>query len=412
MMSTKQFYLLCLIGVTFIGGMVMLLLWRQIKLKSSENKGMLFLSLAMFSWTIVGVYKFYDPPMPSLVNAINDRILSAFSNLFVLASLPYFPSVFEGLKERFTFFRKPEQWVNNVFIFFAVITVIFTLIDRNIESDTGKKMIIAIDSLISTTAISLISYALYQSISRFWQEKWLKLFLLIMFAVLISTQITLPMIAIFPGVLKPIYMGALILLLLGMVFFNFISVAYFGMVNMEMKEIASQESEKNKHVNVSIERLNIGYDDSKRHYFISIGFKFSEKTEIQDHIVFTSKLLLPFANWILFALAKKHNVKLSHTDLSTTKFRMVEFWNKESDIKISQENLFNNDRGNFDLKIDSENIHLENLKFLYSKFIIREAIIKHQDCFKNLMDSLSEEKSLPKALVQERLVEKIFGQIK
>ena len=142
----------------------MLLLWRQIKLKSSENRGMLFLSLAMFSWTIVGIYKYYDPPMPSLVNAINDRILSAVSNLFVLASLPYFPSVFEGLKERFTFFRKPEQWVNNVFIFFAVITVVFTLIDRNIESDTGKKIIIAIDSFISTAAISLISYALYQSI--------------------------------------------------------------------------------------------------------------------------------------------------------------------------------------------------------------------------------------------------------
>jgi hypothetical protein len=181
---------------------------------------------------------------------------------------------------------------------------------------------------------------------------------------------------------------------------------------MEMKEIASQESEKNKHTNVSVERLNIGYDDSKRHYFISIGFKFSEKSDIQDHIVVTSKLLLPFANWILFAIAKKHNVKLSHVDLSTTKFRMVEFWNKESAVRITQENLFNNDRGNFDLKMDTENIHLENLKFLHSKFIIREAIIKHEDCFNNLMEGISEEKSLPKALVQERLVEKIFDQIK
>lgn len=407
-MSTKQFYLLCLIGVTFIGGMVMLLLWRQIKLKSSENRGMLFLSLAMFSWTIVGIYKYYDPPMPSLVNAINDRILSAFSNLFVLASLPYFPSVFEGLKERFTFFRKPEQWVNNVFIFFAVITVVFTLIDRNIESDTGKKIIIAIDSFISTAAISLISYALYQSISRFWQDKYLKMFLFVMFIVLISTQITLPMIAIFPGVLKPIYMGALILLLLGMVFFNFISVAYFGMVSMEMKEIASHESEKSKLSNVSIESLNLGYDDTKKLYFISVGIKSVEKIGVQEYTIFTSKLLLPFANWILFAIAKKHNVKLSHVDLSTTKFRMVEFWNKESAIRISQENLFNNDRGNFDLKMDTENIHLENLKFLHSKFIIREAIIKHEDCFASLNVELSESKDLSKTQIQEQLVKKIF----
>ncbi len=407
-MSTKQFYLLCLIGVTFIGGMVMLLLWRQIKLKSSENRGMLFLSLAMFSWTIVGIYKYYDPPMPSLVNAINDRILSAFSNLFVLASLPYFPSVFEGLKERFTFFRKPEQWVNNVFIFFAVITVVFTLIDRNIESDTGKKIIIAIDSFISTAAISLISYALYQSISRFWQDKYLKMFLFVMFIVLISTQITLPMIAIFPGVLKPIYMAALILLLIGMVFFNFISVAYFGMVSMEMKEIASHESEKSKLSNVSIESLNLGYDATKKLYFISIGIKSLEKIGVQEYTIFTSKLLLPFANWILFAIAKKHNVKLAHIDLSTTKFRMVEFWNKESAIRISQENLFNNDRGNFDLKMDAENIHLENLKFLRSKFNIREAIIKHEDCFASLNVELSESKDLSKTRIQEQLVKKIF----
>ena len=64
-MTTKQFYLLCLIGITFVGGMIMLLLWRQIKLKSSENRGMLFISLAMFSWTLVGLYKYSDPPMPS-----------------------------------------------------------------------------------------------------------------------------------------------------------------------------------------------------------------------------------------------------------------------------------------------------------------------------------------------------------
>jgi hypothetical protein len=411
-MSTKQFYLLCLIGVTFIGGMLMLLLWRQIKLKTSENRGMLFLALAMFSWTIVGVFKFYDPPMPSLVNAINDRILSAFSNLFILASLPYFYNVFEGFKERFHYFRKPEHWVNNVFIFFAVITVIFTIIDRNIENDTGKKMIIAIDSLISTITISLISYALYKSISRFWKDKWLKLFLFILFIVLISTQITLPLIAIFPSVLKPIYMGALIFMLLGLVFFNFISIAYFGMVSLEMTEIVNQDSEKIKIINSSIESLNIGYDDNKRQYFITIGFKLPEKLEIKEHTIFTSKLLLPFANWMLFALTKKHNFKLSHVDLSITKFRMVEFWNKDSDIRITQENLFNNDRGNFDFKLDADKITIHNLKFLQTKFIIREVISKHEDSFKSFINTVLDEETLTKTQIQERLIDQIFDYTK
>ena len=87
----------------------MLLLWRQIKLASSEKRGMLFISLSMFSWTLVGMYKYYDPPIPSLINAFNDRILSSFSNLLLCASVPYFPNVYERWRARFDFFRKPEK---------------------------------------------------------------------------------------------------------------------------------------------------------------------------------------------------------------------------------------------------------------------------------------------------------------
>jgi len=321
-MTTKQFYLLCLIGITFIGGTIMLLLWRQIKLKSSENRGMLFISLAMFSWTLVGIYKLSDPPMPPLINAINDRILSAFSNLFLLASLPYFPNVFEGLKERFTVFRKPDQWLNAVFIFFAIVTVVFTLIDRNVTSDGGKKVIIAIDSVISTTTISLISIALHRSLSRFWKDNLLSNFLGLIFVLLISTQIVLPLIAIFPEALKPFYMFALVMLLLTMVFFNFASVAYFGMVNMEMIEIANIESEKEKTVHYFPASITVGFDNATREYFIRINFHPLEAPNDEKICQVTSaKLLQPFANWVLFCLAKKQEVKLAHSDLSTTKFR-------------------------------------------------------------------------------------------
>jgi len=386
----------------------MLLLWRQFKLKASENKGMLFLALAMFSWTIVGVYKIYDPPLPSLVNAINDRILSAFSNLFVLASLPYFPSVFESIRKRFSFFKKPEQWVNNVFIFFTAIIVVFTLIDRNIESDVSKKMIIAFDSLISTVSISLVSYALYQSITRFWHDKWLKLFLLLMFAVLISTQITLPFIAIFPSVLKPIYFISLLLLLIGLSFFNFISIAYFGMLNLEFRSSGMFNLQTEKDNSYSIERLNLGYDEHKKYYFITLEFHSSENKELQKETVVSTKLLLPFANWILFSLAKKQNVKLAHSDLSTTKFRMVEFWNKDALVKITQDDLFNNDGGKFDFVIEGEKIQFHNLKFLQSKFIVREAITKHVDSFASQKNLISSKQNLTKSQVLENLIDTIF----
>ena len=409
-MTTKQFYLLCLIGITFIGGTIMLLLWRQIKLKSSENRGMLFISLAMFSWTLVGIYKLSDPPMPPLINAINDRILSAFSNLFLLASLPYFPNVFEGLKERFTVFRKPDQWLNAVFIFFAIVTVVFTLIDRNVTSDGGKKVIIAIDSVISTTTISLISIALHRSLSRFWKDNLLSNFLGLIFVLLISTQIVLPLIAIFPEALKPFYMFALVMLLLTMVFFNFASVAYFGMVNMEMIEIANLESEKEKTVHYFPASITVGFDNATREYFIRINFHSLEAPNDEKICQVTSaKLLQPFANWVLFCLAKKQEVKLAHSDLSTTKFRMVEFWNKEAEVKLTQDIIFNNDRGLFDLKIEAENITIENIPFIRSKFIVREAIIKHEDCFNSLDDLNTNEKPSSKLAKQERLVDAVFA---
>jgi len=408
-MTTKQFYLLCLIGITFIGGMLMFLLWRQIKLKSSENRGMLFISLAMFSWTLVGIYKFSDPPMPSLINAINDRILSAFSNMFLLASLPYFPNVFEDLKERFSIFRKPDQWINSIFIFFAIITVIFTLIDRSVESDPGRKAIIAVDSLISTTTILLISIALYQSLSRFWSDKVLKVFLAVMFILLISTQVILPMIAIFPEIFRPFYLYALVLLLLGLTFFNFVSIAYFGMVNMEMTAIADIEYGRSKKAIYNPDALKVGYDKQRKLYFVRIGFISSvEPAKVKEIEVSTSKLLQPFANWVLFALARKHDCKLSNQDLSTSKFRMVEFWNRDGEIKLTQEQVFNNDRGFFDLKIEISSISIEDPEFLRSKFIIREAVLKHEDNFEKLAQRISAEKSFSRASKQEQLIQYLF----
>lgn len=395
--------------MTFVGGMLMLLLWRQIKLKSSENRGMLFISLAMFSWSLVGIYKFSDPPMPSLINAINDRILSAFSNLFLMASLPYFPNVFEGWKERFAIFRRPEQWINSIFIFFAIITVIFTLIDRNVESDFGKKMIITVDSVISTTTITLISFALYQSITRFWNDHLLKMFLQVMFLGVILTQVVLPLIAIFPEIFKPFYLIALVWLLLGLTFFNFVSIAYFGIVNMEMAEIARIESDKGRKSVFTPQKLILGYNSERKVYFIRLSFIDGDNNKVQEVEVHSTKLLQPFANWILFSLAKKQDLKLSHADLSTTKFRMVEFWNKDASVKLTQDQLFNNDRGLFDLKLDSENIIIEGLQFLKSKFIIREAVLKHEDSLRLIVEQKYPQNTFSKTVFQEKMIDLIVS---
>ena len=391
-------------------------LWRQIKLKSKENKSLLFIALAMFSWTIVGLYKYYDPPMPSLIHAINDRVLSAFSNLFLIASLPYFPEVFNRFKERFSFFRKPEQWVINVFIFFAIITAIFTMIDRNVENDSGKKMIIAIDSVISTITMSAISYAIYQSITRFWQDKWLQRFLFAIFLVLISTQIVLPLIAIFPDQLKPYYLGALLLLLLGLIFFNLITIAYYSMLGYELHasnfaRIQNGDQESTAEIKLLPDQITVGFNDSRKEYFVRIRFVSPDDTTIsKEEEVVSTKILQPFANWVLFSLARKKEIKLSHVDLSTVKFRMVEFWNKESNTKLTQEQLFNNDRGMVDLKIALTDVIILNPDFLKSKFIIRESIIKHAESFGSFLETEVKE-SLTKEKLHDLLVNRLFESI-
>ena len=411
-MTTKQFYLLSLIGITAIGGLVLLLLWRQIKGESKENRGALFIALALFSWTIVGVYKYYDPPMPSLIHAINDRILSAFSNLFLLISLPYFPNLFTQLKERFSFFRKPEQWVINVFIFFAIITVLFTLIDRNVENDNGKRVIIAIDSVISTLTMFAISYAIYKSIIRFWHDKIVKIFLLILFAFLISTQIILPLIAIFPETFKPYYLQALLILLLGLGFFNLISIAYFGMLGAEMSFLAKENQihTEEKQVHFVPQKITIGYHEQRKQYFIKIVFASSlDPSDTKEVETVSAKLLQPFANWMLFCVAKKHDVQLNHSDLSTIKFRMVEFWNKEAAIKLSQDLLFNNNKGLFDLNIDSSQVQFTQLDFLKSKFIIRDSILKHEASFNHLLGSEMSAKVFSKNMKEDQLINLIYN---
>jgi hypothetical protein len=135
----------------------------------------------------------------------------------------------------------------------------------------------------------------------------------------------------------------------------------------------------------------------------------NESDKVKEVEVTSAKLLQPFANWVLFVIACKNECKLSHQDLSTSKFRMVEFWNKDAEIKLTQEQLFNNDRGFFDLKLNVSNVHIENPTFLRSKFIIREAVLKHEDIFKTLMDSIPTEKNLTRSLQQERLIDLLFN---
>ena len=72
---------------------------------------------------------------------------------------------------------------------------------------------------------------------------------------------------------------------------------------------------------------------------------------------------------------------LTHQDVAIAKFRMVDYWNKESDFKLTQELLFFNESGHFELKLNSESVVLKEMDFFKSKLSVKEIFRKYFICF-------------------------------
>jgi hypothetical protein len=380
-MTTKQFYLLSLFGITFVGGLLLFILWRQLKKDNKNNQAPLYLSLAMFSWSIVGILKYYDPEIPELVNAIKDRMLSSFSNLLLVASVPYFSVVQLKWSNIFKPFRKKEQWVLNVFIFFAILTVLFTFMDRYVTSDAGRIVIILFDSIISFFSIALISATIFLSLRLLWLNKWVSIFAGTLFSALIITQIVFPVIAIFPDSLRPYYPFALLTMLVCLNSFILICAIYFSQLIARNATLGSASEKERDNYSV-LTGVQIGFNQVDKMYYLRLSFgnPIKGKEQFSEEVT-SSKLLQPFVNWIVFALAKEHGVKLSHPDIALSKFRMVEFWNKKSDFPITQEQLFLNDGGFFELSAEKELVSMQDKNIFHSKFIVQESTLKYKECF-------------------------------
>jgi hypothetical protein len=400
-MTLKQFYLLSLFGITFTGGVLLIIIWNQLKRNQKSNQAPLYLSLAMFSWSIVGILKYYDPEIPELVNAIKDRMLSSFSNLFLLASVPYFSIAKLNWSKKFKPFRKKEQWVLNVFIFFAILTVLFTFMDRYVTSDGGRIAIILVDSIISLFSIALISATIFFSLRIYWTNKWISIFSGTLFSALILTQIVLPLIAIFPQQLRPFYPFALLTMLVCLNAFILIGAIYFAQKVVRQTSPGTGTGLENEG-NHAVRGILIGFNEVEKKYYLRLSFgnPIKGKEHYSEEITST-KLLQPFVNWVVFVLAKEHGVKLTHPDIALSKFRMVEFWNKQADFSITQEQLFLNDRGYFELSADIDQVILNDKTLFHTKYIIKESLLKYKDCFKERFIDHNDE-SLLKVLFGEK----------
>lgn len=104
MSEIAKFYLLAHISISAIGGMLLLAIWYNIKSRFKTileegakekrvDKGLLFLSFAMFTWVLSGIWGFagfqFDFINESLFE-VGTRLFSIINNSFLLLSLFYF----------------------------------------------------------------------------------------------------------------------------------------------------------------------------------------------------------------------------------------------------------------------------------------------------------------------------------
>ncbi len=387
-MTFKQFYLISLIGITFFGFIILFLIWLSNKTddKNRDNKGLLYIALAFLSWTIIGIYKYQDIQILNLSTIIGDRIISSFSNLFIIASLPYFTNTFNRIRYKYSFFRNRDQWVINVFITFTIITAVFSYADRQGDnlSPLLNYLVLTIDCLISIGTFSLVGFALYKSLSKVIFNRSINIVFIIIFILLPVTQIVLPLTKIFPEQLRFLYPYTLALFLLSISCFICIMNSYFLLYFSFVKNAKSIKMYENNPLLeqevISVNKIEFAFNEITKNYELSItvldNFK-KENTITQTY----SKLMKPLAHWFLFSISRKKNVFLSENDISVTKFRMIEFFNKDSELKINQDQIFSNNGGSFSLKLDPENIIIRNSEAFKKSFIFQEIFKKHSICF-------------------------------
>lgn len=396
-MTYKQFYILSLTLTTLLFSIRFILIFLEATKKrigGEFSKAVLFIALFSFSFFLVGLYKITDQTEFSLKFLFNDRILSSLSNIFLLSSVVYFPYKINYLNR---FYEKKENWVMIIFLFFGVIISLFTVFDK-LASNAGQVFqiaLIVVDSIISTIILVLFGYVLSRSMQLSLSNKGSIYFFQIIVVLIITTQVALPLSKIYHEFLLWLYPYFLILFFVSNIFllqnillfldrfvcFNSQSLSTIIPISKEVVDNESRSSD----TTAQLYSVFIKYDAIEKKYKIQLTIRFDEVR----HKVITidnSKILQPFSYWVLFAVAKKMNVKIYNSDLAVVRFRMIEYIHKNyPDVKLVPETIFENDKGYYEVITDATNIIIEDLDLLLDKMQVKDAFLKHLDNFMPLL---------------------------
>lgn len=389
-MQYKTFYLIVLFGTSLLSGFYLLYLW-TIRNKTNNsflkesNIALILISISFFHRTFIAANKLFEIQDFSLDYVIVDRMISSVSNLIFLLSISYFPLLNEENKIT-RLIKQREKWFSVVFMLFIFIVSLFSFLDKFYESFelTSRIIIVILDALVSISCILLLGYIMSLSLSGIKLSSVVLNFIKVSFILFSTTQIILPLSKILPDLLfqfYPIFLSLFLIFYFGFVisfFMYFLSLEYL-ISAIQVQEEGGNYYEKSEFEVISLKSIEIGFEN-KLNSYLKVKVELSNLNE-DTVIIKNSKLLHPFLYWILFSVSKKHNINLFNNDISVAKYRMIEYFNRYSKYKISQELLFYNDNGEYSLLIDSDNIMINDKDIIGSKKSFSEIIIKYADCF-------------------------------
>lgn len=370
-----------LISVVFLS-----FIYKELKKKKNpeiniSSNSILFIALAYVSWIIVVISKFFDIEEFNLKFIINDRIFSSLSNLFFVLSVIYLPGFRQYVLKRLKI--STEKWVIGTFITFALLISLLTVLDKlnSGGQDFISKTIVVLDSLISVSVILLLGLGFHKSFQMLSPNKLFRSLLFIVIIGFSLTQILLPLAKIFPESLSEFYPYFLALFLtflmaISQIFFLFFSLLSMSNLNQEKH---TQTTISNFNYNNEFKLINtieLDFNSEKQNFILRIEGVL-EDDELKKIEIESNKITQPILYWYLFSLAKNRNAKLYHSDMAILKFRMVEYWNKKSSIRINQDVLFLNDNSRFEFS--AKNVVISNalLENFLTKHTVKELIKKH-----------------------------------
>jgi hypothetical protein len=402
-MHFKTFYLIVLLGTSFLSGLYLFRIWVKRKNTSNlflkeSNVALLLIALTFFHRTFISANKLFEIQDFTLNYVVVDRMISFISNLIFLVSLSYFPLLNEENKLT-RLIKQREKWYSILFILFISIISIFTFLDKFYE-DFGlfsRIIIVLLDALISISCILLLGYVMILSLSGFKLSSVVLKFIMISFILFSTTQIILPLSKVLPELLfhlYPIFLALFLVFYFGFVisfFLYFLSLEYLISAIQVQEDNVNFQNEKSEIHVISVKSIEIGFQN-KLNSYLKVQLELSN-LEIETVTINNNKILHPFLYWILFSISKRNNISLFNNDISVAKFRMIEYFNRYSTYKIRQELLFSNDNGEYSLLINSDNIVINDKDIIGSKKSFSEIVIKNAECYISKYDAISNNNS-------------------